>query len=165
MRYLALRKAFTHLLTNVDLDNGAELLGHDLSMGPASDASMTPPIGSRSVTSSPPRGTLTPEQRELKRQRDQARRDSKSSMRARRGMSTNYPTSSPSPPVTMSEFTAAAAMPVYTTAPSQISLLSEPVTTMGGQPYIPAYSTSPPLSDHGPSPLYSNHFSQLWVSL
>lgn len=138
------------------------MLGHDLaSMSAASDASMTPPIGSRSITSSPPRGTFTPEQRELKRQQDQARRDSKSSMRARRAMSNNYPAPSPSPPITMSEFSTAHAMPIYTTAPSQINLLAEPVTSVGGQPYIPAYSTSPPLSDHGPSPLYSTHFSSL----
>ncbi|RYO96873.1 hypothetical protein DL765_011446 [Monosporascus sp. GIB2] len=139
-----------------------DLLGHDLaSVGHVSDASLTPPIGSRSATSSPPRGTLTPEQRELKRQRDLARRDSKSSIRARRGMNSAYSTSSPSPPVTMSEFSAAPTMPIYTTAPSQISLLAEPVTTIPGQQYVPAYSTSPPLSDHGPSPLFSATFSSL----
>ena len=145
----------THLLTIVGLENESELLSQDLSsVGSGSDASLTPPIGSRSITSSPPRGVLTPEQRELKRQQDLARRDSKS--RARRTMSgTGYPTSSPSPPVTMSEFGQTSS--VYTTAPSQISLLAEPVTTVGSQQYIPAYSTSPPLSDHGPSPMFSPH--------
>ncbi|EMR65114.1 hypothetical protein UCREL1_7924 [Eutypa lata UCREL1] len=61
----------------------------------------------------------------------------------------------------MSEFTGAHTMPIYTTAPSQMSPLTEPVTSVAGQQYIPAYSTSPPLSDHGPSSLYPTHFSPL----
>ncbi|KAI0011280.1 hypothetical protein F4779DRAFT_615749 [Xylariaceae sp. FL0662B] len=140
------------------LDSGSDLLGHDLSsVGHSSDASLTPPSGSRSLTSSPPRPTLTPEQRELKRQRDQARRDSKSSVRARRAMSTY--SSSQSPPMSLHEFSSASPMPVYTTAPSQISLLAEPVTTMSSS-YIPSYSTSP-LPDHGNSNMFSPQFPAL----
>jgi hypothetical protein len=41
------------------------------------------PVYARSLSSSPPRGSLTPEQRELKRQQDSARRDSKTKMRNR----------------------------------------------------------------------------------
>ncbi|KAI1379404.1 hypothetical protein F4677DRAFT_408902 [Hypoxylon crocopeplum] len=141
------------------LDSGSDLLGHDLSsVGHSSDASMTPPSGSRSLTSSPPRFTLTPEQRELKRQRDQARRDSKTSVRARRAMST-YSSASQSPPVSMHEFSSASPVPVYTTAPSQISLLAEPATTMAGS-YMPSYSTSP-LPDHGSPAMFAPHFSSL----
>ncbi|KAI0125744.1 hypothetical protein BJ170DRAFT_445488 [Xylariales sp. AK1849] len=137
------------------LDSSTDLLGHDLgSMGHGSDASLTPPSTSRSVTASPPRGTLTPEQRELKRQRDQARRDSKTSVRARRALSTSY--SSQSPPVTMAEFSTASALPIYSTSPSQISLLAEPVT-MSGSSYVPSYSTSP-LPDQG---MFSAPFSTL----
>jgi hypothetical protein len=145
------------------LDNGAELLAHDLhSVGtPPSDPSLTPPL-SRSVTSSPPRASMTPEQRELKRQRDQARRDSKTSVRARRAMSSSYSSASQSPPVTMSEFTTASPMPVYTTGPTQISLLSEPATSVAASSYVPSYATSPPLSEHGPSPpLFSAPFSSM----
>ncbi|KAI1081741.1 hypothetical protein F5B20DRAFT_569659 [Whalleya microplaca] len=141
------------------LDSGADLLGHDLgSVGHSSDASLTPPSGSRSLTSSPPRPMMTPEQRELKRQRDQARRDSKTSVRARRAMST-YSSASQSPPISLHEFSSASPMPVYTTAPSQISLLAEPVTTMSSS-YIPSYSTSP-LPDHGNSNMFSPQFPAL----
>ncbi|KAL7627431.1 hypothetical protein AAE478_001624 [Parahypoxylon ruwenzoriense] len=140
------------------LDSGHDLLGHDLSsVGHGSDASMTPPSASRSLTSSPPRFALTPEQRELKRQRDQARRDSKTSVRARRAMS-NYSSASQSPPISMHEFSGSP-VPVYTTAPSQISLLAEPVTTMAGS-YMSSYSTSP-LPDHSNSAMFTPQFSPL----
>ncbi|KAI0536461.1 hypothetical protein GGR58DRAFT_391901 [Xylaria digitata] len=145
------------------LESSPEILSHDISsVGHGSDiSSLTPsPSGSRSLTSSPPRPILTPEQRELKRQRDQVRRDSKTSARVRRGMSNHsYPPAAQSPPVTMHEFSSASPMPIYTTAPSQISLLAEPVTTVGPS-YMPSYSTSP-LPDHGSSQMFSPHYSSL----
>ncbi|KAI0506232.1 hypothetical protein F5B22DRAFT_624717 [Xylaria bambusicola] len=146
------------------LESSPELLSHDISsVGHGSDiSSLTPPpSGSRSLTSSPPRPIiLTPEQRELKRQRDQARRDSKTSVRVRRGMSNNsYTPAGQSPPVSMHEFSSASPVPIYTTAPTQISLLAEPVTTVGPS-YLPSYSTSP-LPDHGNSQMFSPHYSPL----
>lgn len=133
---------FPLLTVNLGLENSTDLLGHDLgSISHGSDASLTPPSSTRSITGSPPRGTLTPEQRELKRQRDQARRDSKTSVRARRALSSSY--NSRSPPVSMSEYSTSSTLPIYSTSPSQISLLAEPVTTMSGSSYIPSYSTSP----------------------
>ncbi|GAW10941.1 hypothetical protein ANO14919_002790 [Xylariales sp. No.14919] len=146
------------------LESSPEMLSHDISsVGHGSDiSSLTPPpSGSRSLTSSPPRHIiLTPEQRELKRQRDQARRDSKATVRVRRGMSNNsYTPAAQSPPVTMHEFSSASPMPIYTTAPSQISLLAEPVTTVGPS-YMPSYSTSP-LPDQGNSQMFSPHYSPL----
>jgi hypothetical protein len=45
------------------------------------------PMYARSLSSSPPRANLTPEQRELKRQRDHARRDSKTRVRRERSSS------------------------------------------------------------------------------
>ncbi|KAI1496559.1 hypothetical protein F5X99DRAFT_400069 [Biscogniauxia marginata] len=153
------RSSFTWPGLPSGLDPTTDLLGHDLSsVGHGSDTSLTPPSNPRSLTSSPPRPILTPEQRELKRQRDQARRDSKSSVRARRAMSSSYSSASQSPPVTMSDFSSTSPMPVYTTAPSQISLLAEPVTTMAGHSYIPSYSPSP-LPDHGNSSMFSPPFS------
>ncbi|KAI3332298.1 hypothetical protein HD806DRAFT_188888 [Xylariaceae sp. AK1471] len=145
------------------LESSPELLSHDLSsVGHGSDiSSLTPPpSGSRSLTSSPPRPILTPEQRELKRQRDQARRGSKTNVRVRRGMSNNsYPSAGQSPPVSMHDYSSASSMPIYTTAPSQISLLAEPVTTVGPS-YMPSYSTSP-LPEHGNSQMFSPHYSPL----
>jgi hypothetical protein len=133
------------------------LLGHDLaSMGHASDASLTPPSGSRSVTASPPRANMTAEQRELKRQRDQARRSSKEAARIRRSSSNPYVQGTP---ITMAEAVSAAlTLPVYTTAPASISLLAEPVTTMASQTYVPSYS--PPLPDHGQGNVYPNAYGQ-----
>ncbi|GAP90268.2 putative transcription factor c2h2 protein [Rosellinia necatrix] len=144
------------------LESSPELLSHDISsVGHGSDiSSLTPPNGSRSLTSSPPRPILTPEQRELKRQRDQARRDTKASARVRRGMSSHsYTSASQSPPVAMHDFSSASPMPVYTTAPSQISLLAEPVTTVAPS-YMSSYSASP-LPDHGNSQMFSPHYSPL----
>ena len=137
------------------------LLSHDLHSYPSSDASMTPPpsIGCRSVTSSPPRSIFSPEARELKRQRDQVRRDTKIHVRARRADSSS---SVYSPPVTLADLTSgAASMPIYTTAPSGISLLSE-TTNMGPTQYLPPFS--PPLtSEHGlfsyPQPTYMSEYS------
>lgn len=129
------------------LESGSGLLGSDLGHY-GSETSLTPPSISRSVTASPPRGSLTPEQRELKRQQDHARRDSKlhaRSQRAGSGSSSVY-----SPPVTLADLTTtASSMPIYTTAPAQMSLLSEPPTTQ----YLPSFT--PPLSDHSQSNMYS----------
>lgn len=86
------------LLSPLLLPSATKNVGHDLgSVSHDSDVSLTPPSTPRSVTGSLPRGVLTSEQRELKRQRDLARRGSKASMRARRGMSGSY--SSHSPPM------------------------------------------------------------------
>ncbi|KAF4862810.1 putative C2H2-type zinc-finger transcription factor orf8 [Colletotrichum siamense] len=125
-------------------ESSGTLLGHNLASLGSSDASLTPPSGSRSVTASPPRGVMTPEQRELKKQRDQARRDSKTSQRVRRAGSNSY---IHSPPLSMPDVSSTMGVPVYTTAPAPISLLAEPTTTMGSSSYLPSYS--PPLSDHG----------------
>lgn len=57
----------------------------------------------RSVSSSPPRGSLTPEQRELKRQRDHARRDTKDRMRRERSTSNPYTVSERGSPEMMSK--------------------------------------------------------------
>lgn len=124
-------------------------LGHHHHYG--SDASLTPPSGSRSVTASPPRTTLTAEQRELKRQRDQARHNSKLQARTRRTDSAS--SSVYSPPVTLADMTtASSSMPVYTTAPSQISLLTEPAAPQ----YLPAFS--PPLQEQNQANMFANHY-------
>ena len=123
--------------------NGA-LLGQDMGHY-APESSLSPPMHSRSATSSPPR--MSAEQRELKRQREQARRDSKLSARIQRagsqGSHSGYEVASP--PSTQGEFahtSSMSSMPVYTTAPTDISLLTEP-TTLAPQMVLPSYS--PPL--------------------
>ncbi|EAQ89315.1 hypothetical protein CHGG_05934 [Chaetomium globosum CBS 148.51] len=137
------------LLVTVMESNNGLMPPHDL--GPyGSDASLTPPSGSRSVTASPPRTNLTAEQRELKRQRDQARHNSKMQVRGRR---TDSGSSVYSPPVTLSDMTTgASSMPVYTTAPSQISLLAEP----SAPHYLPPFS--PPLQDQNQAAMFTNSY-------
>jgi hypothetical protein len=122
----------------------------DMGSSYGSDASLTPPSGSRSVTASPPRNTLTPEQRELKRQRDQARHSSKLHSRGHR---TNSASSAYSPPVTLADMTTgASSMSMYTTAPSQISLLAE----SSAPQYLAPFSA--PLSDQNQANVYSNPY-------
>ncbi|KXJ92322.1 hypothetical protein Micbo1qcDRAFT_61232 [Microdochium bolleyi] len=131
------------------LDLNANFLDNSLcSVGPSSDAGMTSSsVDSRSITSSPPYPRLTAEQRELKRQRDMARRDSKASVRSHRAMS-DY-RASQSPPLPIHEFNVGPSMAVYTSSQPQLSLLPEPVTTLPGvSTYLPSsYTASPPLSD------------------
>ena len=117
------------------------------SIGPASDGGLsTSSFDSRSITSSPPHPTLTAEQRQLKRQRDMARRESKASARVHRAMSGFR--ASQSPQMSMSEYSNGPNMPAYTTVQPPLSLLSEPVTTLPGvSTYMPSYTGSPPLSD------------------
>ncbi|KAK4154666.1 hypothetical protein C8A00DRAFT_42604 [Chaetomidium leptoderma] len=132
------------------MDSGSSLMPPDLSHY-GSDASLTPPSGSRSVTASPPRTSLTAEQRELKRQRDQARHSSKIHARGRRADSAS--SSVYSPPVSLADITtSASSMSVYTTAPSQISLLAEPAAPH----YLPPFS--PPLQDQNQANMFANSY-------
>lgn len=127
--------------------------GQDFSsMLPAvSESGIASPTSSRSMTGSPPRTILTPEQRELKRQRDRARRDSRVSARMHRTNSNSYISS---PTLSMTDVTSAMSLPVYTTAPASVSLLGGP--SMAGQSYLPPYS--PPLHDH--SHAFTSHYQQ-----
>lgn len=133
------------------MESGSSLMPPELGHHYGSDASLTPPSGSRSVTASPPRTTLTAEQRELKRQRDQARHNSKLQARGRRTDSAS--SSVYSPPVTLADMTTGApSMAVYTTAPSQISLLAEPSAPQ----YLPPFS--PPLQDQSQANMFSSPY-------
>ncbi|SPO00935.1 uncharacterized protein DNG_03683 [Cephalotrichum gorgonifer] len=115
-------------------DDSANYLGHDLSLGGgSSDAGYASTGGSRSINGSPPRHlSMTVEQRELKRQMDQSRRESKSAARFRRSNSNPYLSDAPSPSLNN--------MPLYTTPTAPTSLLAEPVTSsMPAQNYLSAY--------------------------
>jgi hypothetical protein len=93
------------------------------------------PIYSRSLSSSPPRASLTPEQRELKRQRDVARRDSKTRVRRERSISNPYVVSNRTSPDLMSQ-----TLPEYPN-----SLTPSPLLGNGPLPSLPPQS-SPALS-------------------
>lgn len=112
-------------------DDHASLLNHHLALGGGSDGSYASTAGSRSINGSPPRQPLSVEQRELKRQMDHARRESKSAARFRRSNSNPY---------LEDATTSALGMPAYTAAAAPISLLAEPATSVPGQGYLSAYS-------------------------
>ncbi|UPK99158.1 hypothetical protein LCI18_010093 [Fusarium solani-melongenae] len=109
------------------------------SMGPVSGTSLSPPPQSRSLTSSPPRLSLTTDQREIKRHQDKARRDTRLVSRMRRASSNSY-VDSPPPAMGLPSATTAMNLPAYTTSPAPVTLMSEPATTMGGSTYLQSYS-------------------------
>ncbi|EAA35077.2 hypothetical protein GE21DRAFT_2228 [Neurospora crassa] len=140
------------------LDSGSGLISPEFgSYG--SDSSFA---GSRSGTTSPPRTSLSAEQRELKRQRDQARRDSKMHIRGRRaGSSSSSGVYSPPPSLAVMS-SGAPGMPIYTSA-GPVSLMAETHTTRYQAQF------SPPLPDHHntqsnmyhnsyPTPTYINDY-------
>lgn len=133
-------------------------MGQNMGSYNPSEASLSPPSHSRSIGDSSPR--LSAEQRELKRQREQARRDSKLAARLRRAGSHSSQGAQydviASPPSTNGDYTTTSSlpsMPIYTTAPTDISLLTEP-TTLAPQMVLPPYSSPLPssssLSLHSP---------------
>lgn len=140
------------------LDSGPGLMSPELgSYG--SDSSFT---GSRSGTASPPRTSLSAEQRELKRQRDQARRDSKMHVRGRRaGSSSSSGVYSPPPSLAVLS-SGAPSMPVYTSA-GPVSLLAEPHPTHYPAQFSPSLldphnSQSNMYQNAYPTPSYINDY-------
>ncbi|KAK4170401.1 hypothetical protein QBC43DRAFT_348885 [Cladorrhinum sp. PSN259] len=132
------------------MDSGNGLLPPDMGHY-GSEASLSPPSGSRSVTGSPPRSNLTPEQRELKRQRDQHRHSSKLHARGRRagsGSDSMY-----SPPATLADLsTGSSSMSIYTTAPPQMPLMAEPQPPQ----YLPPFS--PQLPDQTQAGMFASPY-------
>lgn len=116
------------------------------------------PMYARSISSSPPRPALTPEQRELKRQRDVARRDSKAQIRRDRSTSNPYTLSpQPSPEMlsrSLSEFSNG-----LTPSPllSQSSQGSPSMSNISSPAYLSGYT--PNLSDPTSSDLYASGFT------
>lgn len=98
------------------------------------------PMYSRSVSSSPPRPTLTPEQRELKRQRDHARRDSKTQIRRERSTSNPYVVSQNNSPNMMPS-----PLPEYSN-----SLTPSPLLSQGSLQNSPAMQSTSFLNPYSP---------------
>ena len=112
-----------------------------------SDPSLTPPSEPRSLTGSPQRAPISID-RDLKRERSLARRDSKLASRMRRMDSSSSP-----PPVHMGDVSGAMHMPIYSTAPSSMPMLAEAHNALQGQGYLPQYGSP---MHHGP------HSSQMF---
>jgi hypothetical protein len=98
------------------------------------------PMYSRSSSNSPPRGSLTPEQRELKKQRESARRNSKAQYRRERSASNSYVVSQQASPAllpgNLSEFT-------NSVSPSP--LLAQTALPLTNPNFLDSFAT--PLSD------------------
>ncbi|KFZ07644.1 hypothetical protein V501_06256 [Pseudogymnoascus sp. VKM F-4519 (FW-2642)] len=110
---------------------------------------------SRSISSSPPQGMFTTEQRELKRQRDQARRDSKAQIRRDRSSSNSYHPSLSTTPDILPRTLTGYSQPTTSASISSINLpLQQPYMS---PPQIP--STQSPELYQAPYPIISNDFS------
>ncbi len=159
-KYIFLPRPGYGMLTSVDYAvsiMGDQFLQQQLSPGMTS-GQLTPYDGpklmyARSLSSSPPQGNLTPEQRELKRQRDHARRDSKTRMRRDRSLSNPYSTSQRTSPNllarNLTDFPS-------TLAPSP--LLSQSSPSLANSNYLSAPYSSPLISDQGAPDMYGTMF-------
>ncbi|KAM0423267.1 hypothetical protein ACHAPD_001739 [Fusarium lateritium] len=147
------RSAFTWPGPLESSASGSSLLSPGLSsMGHVSPQS-------RSVTSSPPRFALSTDQREVKRQSDRARRDSRIVSRMRRANSNSYADSSSSV-MGLPSTTATMSISAYTTAPAPVTLMSDTPTSMSSSTYLQSYS--PTLEDQQPpsAPVYPTTYPQ-----
>lgn len=123
------------------------------------------PLYARSISSSPPRASLTPEQRELKRQRDHARRDSKNRDRVRRERSTSNPytlSQRNSPdllPRTLPDYAPnLTPSPLMATGPLPPQPTSQPSPALStSSSYLTPYS--PQLAENGQSDIYGPVFT------
>ncbi|KAK1241560.1 hypothetical protein MKX08_001534 [Trichoderma sp. CBMAI-0020] len=120
---------------------------------PVSESSVSPQSLPRMLPPSPSRSILTPEQRELKKQRDRARRGERITTRIRAGSSSSSSYMG-SPPMAMADATSPMSLPVYTTAPQPISLLSESAPSIHESSYLP------PFSPHLQEPAYAPSYQQ-----
>ncbi|ESZ98332.1 hypothetical protein SBOR_1325 [Sclerotinia borealis F-4128] len=116
------------------------------------------PIYARAISDSPPRANLTPEQRELKRQRDYARRDTKTRQRRERSLSNPYASNRTTPdmlprtlPDHYSNSNSLAPTPLLSQGPSAHGLPSPS--------YLAPYSPHVSVTDTTPSDMYGPVFT------
>ncbi|KAL6873202.1 hypothetical protein J3F83DRAFT_607268 [Trichoderma novae-zelandiae] len=120
---------------------------------PVSEPSVSPQSVPRTLHASTPKSMFGAEHRVLKKQREKVRRDSKVHARVHRASDTaNHPFMQAS----LSAITSTMALPVYSTAgPTNISLLSEPTSTLSEPQYLPPYS--PHMSEPAFTTQYQQH--------
>lgn len=142
------------ILIVFDMDMNEQFVNQDVaSLDPFSISASLSPY-TKSLTSSPPPPLFSPEQRELKRQRDLARRDSKTQKRRERAMSNPYQSSQHSTPdllprVLANNFSS-------TMAQQSMTAQSSPTFSNTGYmaPLAPLSSTESPDLYSAPFPLY-----------
>lgn len=137
-------------LASQDFSSSSSTMSH------GSEPSLTPPTIARSLTSSPPRAFLTPEQHEIKREDNRARRESRFAARRRRVSNhtsyLNSPAMSPLP-----DMPSPMDMPSYTSSPTSASLLSHSAGSLGTSPYMPSYI--PPLHDPSQAQMFTTSYT------
>ncbi|RDW74039.1 hypothetical protein BP5796_07481 [Coleophoma crateriformis] len=138
-----------------------QYIPQDMNPGNLTPYDVNMPIYSRSLSSSPPRACLTPEQRELKRQRDQARRCTKTRTRKERTPSSNSNTYVPSQGNTPEPIPRS--LPDYQTLTSAPHMAHSPLIQSPG--FIPAYSPQSPYPPHmgeaTPTEMYTPVFTTM----
>jgi hypothetical protein len=130
---------------------------HNINIMDPFNEPVTLPSYPRSASSSPPQALFTPEQRELKRQRDQARRDSKT--RIRRDRSTSQSHSYNGSLSTTPDLDSRSAS-IYSQSIGADSTIATTSLPLPSQPYL--HSPQMPLSAspemyHAQFPLYVYH--------
>lgn len=138
---------------------GSQHMSQNMSQSPGqlTPYDSTMPIYSRSLSSSPPRAGLTPELRELKRQREQARRDLKTRQRRERSTSNSYVVPQATTPDLMP-----GSLPEYHTPLTSTPLMSQPSPSIGSPAYMSSYSPQPQIvHDPIPSDMYGPVFTML----
>ncbi|QSZ28837.1 hypothetical protein DSL72_003342 [Monilinia vaccinii-corymbosi] len=116
------------------------------------------PVYARALSDSPPRASLTPEQRELKRQRDHARRETKTRQRRDRSLSNPYASNRSTPDMLPRT------LPDHYSNPNSLAptpLLSHCPSTHGvpSPSYLAPYSPQVSVADNGPSDMYGPVFT------
>ncbi|APA06589.1 hypothetical protein sscle_02g013590 [Sclerotinia sclerotiorum 1980 UF-70] len=116
------------------------------------------PIYARALSDSPPRAGLTPEQRELKRQRDHARRETKTRQRRERSLSNPYGSNRTTPDMLPRN------LPDHYSNPNSLAptpLLSQCPSSHGlpSPSYLTSYSPQVSVTDTTPSDMYGPVFT------
>ncbi|KAM0315480.1 hypothetical protein ACHAO8_003879 [Botrytis cinerea] len=116
------------------------------------------PMYARAISDSPPRASLTPEQRELKRQRDHARRETKTRQRRERSLSNPYASNRTTPDMLPRT------LPDHYSNPNSLAptpLLSQgpPSHGLPSPSYLAPYSPQVSVTDTTPSDMYGPVFT------
>ncbi|KAM3086591.1 hypothetical protein ACMFMF_000538 [Clarireedia jacksonii] len=114
------------------------------------------PVYARAISDSPPRASLTPEQRELKRQRDVARRDTKTRQRRERSLSNPYASSQRTTPDMLPR-----TLPDYSNSNSlaPTPLLSQNPSSLPSPSYLAPYSPQVSVTDTTSQDMYGPVFT------
>jgi hypothetical protein len=139
------------ILIVFDMDMNEQFVNQDIASLDPFNISASASSYAKSLTSSPPPPLFSPEQRELKRQRDLVRRDSKTQKRRQRAMSNPYQSSQHSTPDLLPRVLANN----FSSTMAQQSMTAQSSPTFPNTGYMPSLA---PLSSTESPDLYSTPF-------